>query len=57
MTPRCHISEPEGVNKAEFTDADMDSWLPEAMGVRPIGEKKLRKTVRKVTSETDKRKN
>jgi tRNA (adenine57-N1/adenine58-N1)-methyltransferase len=45
------------VNKAEFSDADMESWLPEAMGVRPIGEKKLRKTVRKVTSETDKRKN
>jgi len=45
------------VNKAEFSEADMDTWLPEAMGVRPIGEKKLRKTVRKVTSETDKRKN
>ncbi len=45
------------VNKAEFSDEDMDTWLPEAMGVRPIGEKKLRKTVRKVTSENDKRKN
>lgn len=39
-------------NKTEHTDQDMDIWLPQAMGQRPISEKKLRKTVRKVTGET-----
>jgi tRNA (adenine57-N1/adenine58-N1)-methyltransferase len=35
----------------------MDIWLPQAMGQRPISEKKLRKTVRKVTGETKPRQN
>ena len=44
-------------NKTEHTDQDMDIWLPQAMGQRPISEKKLRKTVRKVTGETKPRQN
>jgi tRNA (adenine57-N1/adenine58-N1)-methyltransferase catalytic subunit len=35
-------------SKTEYTQEDMDIWLPEAIGQRPISEKKLRKTVRKL---------
>lgn len=34
-------------SKSEFSQDDMDTWLPEQLGVRPVSEKKLRKTVRK----------
>lgn len=44
-------------NKVEGSEADHEAWLPGAIGQRPISEKKLRKTVRKVTDETEKRKN
>ena len=44
-------------NKTEHTDEDMDIWLPQAMGQRPLSEKKLRKTVRKVTNNLKPRQN
>ena len=44
-------------NKVEGSEADLAAWLPDAVGQRPISEKKLRKTVRKVTDEAQKRKN
>lgn len=44
-------------SKTEFTQADMDTWLPDAIGQRPISEKKLRKTVRKVAQEQTEREN
>ena len=44
-------------SKSEYTQQDMDIWLPDAIGQRPISEKKLRKTVRKVTQELDQREN
>jgi tRNA (adenine57-N1/adenine58-N1)-methyltransferase len=37
-------------SKSDYTQEDVDLWLPDAMGQRPISEKKLRKTVRKVTN-------
>lgn len=37
-------------SKSDFTQEDVDVWLPDAIGQRPISEKKLRKTVRKVTN-------
>jgi tRNA (adenine57-N1/adenine58-N1)-methyltransferase catalytic subunit len=36
-------------SKTEYTDQDMEIWLPDSIGQRPISEKKLRKTVRKAT--------
>ena len=44
-------------NKVEGTQEDHDAWLPGAIGQRPISEKKLRKTVRKVTDESNAREN
>ncbi len=44
-------------SKTEFTQEDMDTWLPDAIGQRPISEKKLRKTVRKVALEQTEREN
>lgn len=44
-------------SKSDYTQDDMDIWLPEAIGQRPISEKKLRKTVRKVVSEQTEREN
>ncbi len=44
-------------SKSDYTQDDMDIWLPEAIGQRPISEKKLRKTVRKVVSEQSEREN
>lgn len=44
-------------SKAEHTSEDMEIWLPEAMGQRPVSEKKLRKTVRKLTQEVNDRQN
>lgn len=44
-------------NKVEGSEEDYEAWLPGAIGQRPISEKKLRKTVRKVTEESEKRKN
>jgi tRNA (adenine57-N1/adenine58-N1)-methyltransferase catalytic subunit len=40
-------------SKTEYTQEDMDIWLPQAIGQRPISEKKLRKTVRKLTPKSD----
>jgi tRNA (adenine57-N1/adenine58-N1)-methyltransferase len=37
-------------SKSDYTQEDVDVWLPDAIGQRPISEKKLRKTVRKVTN-------
>lgn len=45
------------VNKTEASAEDFDAWLPDDVGERQVSEKKLRKTVRKVTSEAEKRKN
>ena len=36
-------------SKTEYSDEDMEIWLPDSIGQRAISEKKLRKTVRKVT--------
>lgn len=44
-------------SKTEYTQDDMDIWLPDAIGQRPISEKKLRKTVRKVAQEQTEREN
>lgn len=44
-------------SKAEGTEADMEAWLPQAIGQRPISEKKLRKTVRRVQNEANQREN
>ena len=44
-------------SKTEHTSEDMEIWLPESMGQRPVSEKKLRKTVRKVTQEANERQN
>ena len=44
-------------SKAEHTAEDMDVWLPQAMGERNVSEKKLRKTVRKLTQEVNDRQN
>ena len=40
-------------SKTDYTQEDMDIWLPQAIGQRPISEKKLRKTVRKLTPQSD----
>ena len=45
------------VNKVEASDEDREAWLPSSVGEREVSEKKLRKTVRKVTSEAQRRKN
>lgn len=34
-------------SKSEYSEQDMDAWLPDQLGVRRVSEKKLRKTVRK----------
>lgn len=44
-------------SKTEHTAEDMAVWLPQAMGERAVSEKKLRKTVRKVTQEANDRQN
>lgn len=44
-------------SKAEHSAEDMDVWLPQSMGERAVSEKKLRKTVRKVTQEANDRQN
>ena len=44
-------------SKSDFSDEDFEVWLPQAIGQRPISEKKLRKTVRKVTKEAAEREN
>lgn len=44
-------------SKAEHTAEDMEIWLPESIGQRPVSEKKLRKTMRKVTQEANERQN
>lgn len=44
-------------SKAEHTAADMELWLPDAIGQRPVSEKKLRKTVRKLNQELNDRQN
>ena len=44
-------------SKTEYSDEDFEIWLPQAIGQRPISEKKLRKTVRKVTKEAAEREN
>jgi tRNA (adenine57-N1/adenine58-N1)-methyltransferase catalytic subunit len=44
-------------SKAEHSAEDMEIWLPEAIGQRPVSEKKLRKTVRKLTQELNDRQN
>lgn len=44
-------------SKAEHTPEDMEIWLPESIGQRPVSEKKLRKTMRKVTQEANERQN
>lgn len=44
-------------NKVDGSEQDYEAWLPGAIGQRPISEKKLRKTVRKVTDQAQKRKN
>ncbi len=44
-------------SKSDFSQEDMDIWLPGAVGQRPISEKKLRKSVRKVTQEFEQREN
>ena len=44
-------------SKAEHTAEDMEVWLPQAMGERNVSEKKLRKTVRKLTQEVNDRQN
>lgn len=44
-------------SKAEHTAEDMNVWLPQSMGERAVSEKKLRKTVRKVTQEANDRQN
>lgn len=38
-------------SKTEYTDDDMKIWNPEHLGERSVSEKKLRKTVRKVTNQ------
>lgn len=43
------------VNKAEGSDEDAQEWF--GLTERPVGEKKLRKTLRQVTSQSNKRKN
>jgi tRNA (adenine57-N1/adenine58-N1)-methyltransferase catalytic subunit len=40
-------------SKSEYTDQDVEAWLPQAIGQRPISEKKLRKTVRKLNQEVE----
>lgn len=44
-------------SKTDYTQDDMDIWLPDAVGQRPISEKKLRKTVRKVAQGQTEREN
>ncbi len=44
-------------SKTDYSDEDFETWLPQAIGQRPISEKKLRKTVRKVTKEAAEREN
>lgn len=43
------------VNKAEGSEEDAQEWF--GLTERPVGEKKLRKTLRQVTSQSNKRKN
>lgn len=40
-------------SKSEFSQQDMDTWLPDQLGVRQVSEKKLRKTVRKAQKSTE----
>lgn len=40
-------------SKTEYTDSDMDAWLPGQLGLLPVGEKKLRKTVRQAKNSLD----
>lgn len=40
-------------SKSDFSQQDMDAWLPEQLGVRKVSEKKLRKTVRKAQMSTE----
>ena len=44
-------------NKVEGSAEDHEAWLPSDVGQRPISEKKLRKTVRKLTDQPDAREN
>ena len=59
LAPDTHLPEfkTRRVNKVEASDEDREAWLPSAVGEREVSEKKLRKTVRKVTSEAQRRKN
>lgn len=38
-------------SKSEYSDEDMEIWNPGSLGERSVSEKKLRKTVRKVTNQ------
>ena len=38
-------------SKTDYTDEDMEIWNPGSLGERSVSEKKLRKTVRKVTNQ------
>lgn len=40
-------------SKSEFSQQDLDAWLPDQLGVRKVSEKKLRKTVRKAQKSTE----
>lgn len=42
---------PRRASKTEYSDEDMQAWNPEHLGERAVSEKKLRKTVRKVTNQ------
>lgn len=37
-------------SKTEFSDEDLEAWTPGALGIRPLSEKRLRKTVRQATA-------
>jgi tRNA (adenine57-N1/adenine58-N1)-methyltransferase len=40
-------------SKTEFSQSDMDAWLPGQLGMQKVSEKKLRKTVRKAQKSTE----
>lgn len=40
-------------SKTEFSQSDMDAWLPGQLGLQKVSEKKLRKTVRKAQKSTE----
>ena len=44
-------------SKSDFSQEDVDIWLQQSIGQRPISEKKLRKTVRRVTQGQSEREN